>query len=179
MRDRELNPRVDTTNDRLPFEQPGQQDTILNLKVRTESDDENNNTKILYEHYRKEVSTKSTLHYRLATGRKQKRSILSQELLTTMINCNPLLDKTTKRIHINEHLTAILRVQQRVQVRHLPGSQKSIQKIDGGIKSRNQAFTQAKVLEERGKEDGEKGEEVQEGGNRKHYFCAIHLKKSN
>ena len=75
----------------------------MNLKVWTESNEENRTT-VIYEHYRKEVSTKSTVHYRSAMGMKQKRSILTQELLTIMINCSPLLNETKRKEHINEYM---------------------------------------------------------------------------
>ena len=64
-----------------PSNNPDNKIPILNLKVWTESNEENRTT-VIYEHYRKEVSTKSMVHYRSAMGMKQKRSILTQELLT-------------------------------------------------------------------------------------------------
>ena len=45
-----------------PLNNPDNKIPKLNLKVWTESDDENNSTKVLYEHYRKEVSPRSTVH---------------------------------------------------------------------------------------------------------------------
>ena len=59
---------------------------------------------VLYEPYRKEVSTKSTVLRRTAMSNKQKRSILTQELLTIMNNCSPRLDEATPKRHINEYL---------------------------------------------------------------------------
>ena len=86
-----------------PSNNPDNKIPILNLKVWTESNEENRTT-VIYEHYRKEVSTKSTVHYRSAMGMKQKRSILTQELLTIMINCSPLLNETKRKEHINEYI---------------------------------------------------------------------------
>lgn len=57
--------------------------------------------------YRKEVSTKSTVHARSAMGMKQKRSILTQELLTIMNNCSPMLNDTRRKEHINEYMKRI------------------------------------------------------------------------
>ena len=59
----------------------GNQDSkmpILNLKMWTERHGEH--TKVIYEPYRKKVSTKATIHSRSAMGMRQRRSILTQEL---------------------------------------------------------------------------------------------------
>ena len=90
-----------------PSNNPDNKIPILNLKVWTESNEENHTT-VLYEHYRKEVSTKSTVHYRSAMGIKQKRSILTQELLTIMINCSPLLEETIRKRHGFNLLSTII-----------------------------------------------------------------------
>ena len=60
--------------------------------------------RVLYEPYRKEVSTKSTVHSRTAMSKKQRRSILTQELLTIMTNCSPQLDEAKPKQHINEYM---------------------------------------------------------------------------
>ena len=86
-----------------PSNNPDNKIPVLNLKVWTESNG-GNRTTVIYEHYRKEVSTKSTVHYRSAMAMKQKRSILTQELLTIMINCSPLLNETKRKEHVNEYI---------------------------------------------------------------------------
>ena len=86
-----------------PSKNPDNKIPILNLKVWTELNEESRTT-VIYEHYRKEVSTKYTVHSRSAIGMKQKRSILTQELLTIMTNCSPLLDEETKKEHINKYM---------------------------------------------------------------------------
>lgn len=86
----------------------GNQDSkmpILNLKMWTERHGEH--TKVIYEPYRKEVSTKATIHSRSAMGMRQRRSILTQELLTVMTNCSPLLDEARRREHINQYMTRL------------------------------------------------------------------------
>ena len=64
--------------------------------------EERGSTRIIYEHHRKEVATKSTIHARSAMGMRQKRSILTQELLTIMRNCSTRLDETRRKHYINE-----------------------------------------------------------------------------
>ena len=49
----------------FPTKNPDSSLPILNLKVWTETN-EDNQTTIMYEHYRKEVSSNSTVHYRSA-----------------------------------------------------------------------------------------------------------------
>ena len=59
---------------------------------------------ILYEHYRKDVATKATVHARSALPMKQKKTILTQELLTVMRNCSPKLETARKTQHINNFM---------------------------------------------------------------------------
>ena len=97
-----IHPSIQLTTD-YPSNNQDEKIPILNLKVWTENDGEDR-LNVLYEPYRKEVSTKSTVHPRTAMSRKQKRSILTQELLTIMNNCSPRLDEATPKKHINEYL---------------------------------------------------------------------------
>ena len=60
---------------------------ILNLRVWLQK--VNELRVIMYEHYRKEVATKMTIHARAAMSTRQKKTILTQELLTVMRNCHP------------------------------------------------------------------------------------------
>ena len=97
-----IHPSIKLTTD-YPSANPDEKIPILNLKVWTRTDEEEK-TKVIYEHYRKEVSTKSTVHARSAMGTKQKRAILTQELLTIMTNCSPLLDNERRTDHINDYM---------------------------------------------------------------------------
>ena len=75
---------------------------ILNLKVWMEEKDRKRI--IMYEHYRKGVATKTTIHTRSAVPTKQKKTILTQELLQIMRNCCPQLDEDQRNRHINEYM---------------------------------------------------------------------------
>ena len=97
-----IHPSIKLTTD-FPSANEDNKIPILNLKVWTKIDDDQR-TKIIYEHYRKEVSTKATVHARSAMGKKQKRSILTQEMLTIMINCSPLLDEERRKEHLNNYM---------------------------------------------------------------------------
>ena len=97
-----IHPSIQLTTD-YPSKNQDEKIPILNLKVWMERNQEEQ-TNILYEHYRKEVSKKSTVHARSAMGIRQKRSILSQDLLTIMNNCSPLLGETRRKEHVNEYM---------------------------------------------------------------------------
>ena len=56
---------------------------------------------IMYEHCRKDVATKATVHARSALPTKQNKTILTQELKTIMKNCSPRLEPARKKEHIN------------------------------------------------------------------------------
>ena len=89
---------------------------ILNLKVWIQGVDEK--LLLLYEHYRKEVATKATVHHRSALPARQKKTILTQELITIMKCCSPHLEKerkneTHKRIY---NANAVFWVQTRIPV---------------------------------------------------------------
>ncbi len=58
----------------------------------------------MYEHYRKEVATKTTIHARSAVPSKQKKTILTQELLQIMRNCCPQLEDNQRNGHINDYM---------------------------------------------------------------------------
>ena len=75
---------------------------VLNLKVWIEKKDGRNF--IMYEHYRKEVATVTTVHARSATSSRQKKTIMTQELLTIMKNCSRRLDITVRNTHINNYM---------------------------------------------------------------------------
>ena len=75
---------------------------ILNLKVWLEK--VNEAIVIMYEHYRKELATKTTSHARAAMSTSQKKTILTQELLRIMRNCHPQLEEQRKTYHVNEFM---------------------------------------------------------------------------
>ena len=76
---------------------------ILDLKVWTKKN-EHQMIMILYEHYRKDVATVSTIHARSATAMRQKKTIMTQELLRIMKNCSRRLDENVRNGHINEYM---------------------------------------------------------------------------
>ena len=98
-----IHPSIQLTAD-YPSNNEDTKIPILNLKVWTKSDGENR-INVRYEPYRKEVSTKATVLQRTAMSNKQKRSILTQELLTIMNNCSSRLEETTPKRRINEYLS--------------------------------------------------------------------------
>ena len=100
-----IHPSIQLTND-YPSKYNDKKIPILNLKVWTKTDNEEG-TKIVYEHYRKEVATRSTVHAKSAMDIKQKRTILTQELLTIMTNCSSRLDEQTRNGHINDFMKRI------------------------------------------------------------------------
>ena len=75
---------------------------ILNLRVWIQNIEGRN--LIVYEHYRKEVATKATVHARSALPMRQKKTILTQELLTIMKNCSPNLEEAKRVEHINQFM---------------------------------------------------------------------------
>ena len=85
-----------------PSANPDKKLPILDIKVWIQMVE--NKRQILYEHYRKEVSTKTTIIARSATPMTQKRTILSQELLTIMTHCSPNLPTEVKCNHINHFM---------------------------------------------------------------------------
>ena len=99
-----IHPSIQLTTD-YPSNNSDKKMPILNLRVWIDGEDGNKN--VVYEHYRKKISTKSTIHARSAMGLKQKRSMLTQELLTIMTNCSPRLDETIMKQHINEFMTRL------------------------------------------------------------------------
>ena len=59
---------------------------------------------MMYEYYRKNVSTKATIHARSAIPSKQKKTVLTQELLRIMKNCCPQIGEEQRNGHINNFL---------------------------------------------------------------------------
>ena len=80
--------------------------------VTSSEEDENENTeegtgerkikRIMYEHYRKEMASKMTIHARSALPHNQKRNILTQEVIRILKNCSQSLPWETKAQHLEE-----------------------------------------------------------------------------
>ena len=62
----------------------------------------NRKGKIMYEHYRKEIASKMTIHARSAIPRNQQRNILTQEVIRIMKNCSQELPWETKAKHLED-----------------------------------------------------------------------------
>ena len=56
----------------------------------------------MYEHYRKEMASKMTIHARSALPHNQKRNILTQEVIRILKNCSQYLPWETKAQHLEE-----------------------------------------------------------------------------
>ena len=76
---------------------------ILDIKVWVNEDG-----KIRHEYYSKSVSSKSVIDARSAMPRKDKRTVLTQDLLRIILRCSPELEWETKKKHIDEY---VLRMQ--------------------------------------------------------------------
>ena len=81
---------------------------IEKRKKKGRNEEEGYETKIIHEYYQKEVSSKRVIHARTAMSKKQKRTILTQEMLRIMLRCSPLLPWTNTTKHIN---TFMMRMQ--------------------------------------------------------------------
>ncbi len=76
---------------------------ILDLKVWTKKKD-HQEIMIVYEHYRKDVATVTTIHARSAISTRQKKTIMTQELLRIMNNCSRRLEEDVRNGHVNEYM---------------------------------------------------------------------------
>ena len=83
---------------------------MLDVKIWTEkkeregnTENEENETKtvIMHEYYQKEVSSKRVIHEKTAMSKKQKRTVLTQELIRILLRCSPLLPWTETVKHVN------------------------------------------------------------------------------
>ena len=70
---------------------------ILDIKVWV------NNQRILHEYFSKTVSSKAVIDAQSAMPMKDKRTILTQDLLRVILRCSPELPWETKRKHIEEY----------------------------------------------------------------------------
>ena len=79
---------------------------ILDLKVWVESI--NGRNRILHEFYSKDIASKAVIHARSALSWKQKRTVLTQEILRVMLNCSEEISWELIVQHIN---VMVLRMQ--------------------------------------------------------------------
>ena len=75
---------------------------ILNLKVWVEETDEG--TRIIYEHYEKEIASKMVIHAESAIPTRSKITILTQEMLKILTHCSPFLPWERRCEHINKFM---------------------------------------------------------------------------
>ena len=61
-------------------------------------------TKILHEFYQKEVASKSTINARSAMSWKDKRTIITQEILRILLRCSPELPWKSTLSHVNQYM---------------------------------------------------------------------------
>ena len=59
----------------------------LDLKVWI-ADSEQNSTKVLYDHYMKEVASRATIHYRSSHSMEMKRNVAMNEIMRIFCNCS-------------------------------------------------------------------------------------------
>ena len=64
----------------------------------------NNQRKILYEHYEKEMTTKAVIHAKSALPIQTKRTVLTQEVLRILLHCSKYLEWNTVCTHINRFM---------------------------------------------------------------------------
>ena len=68
----------------------------------SERNNEGNSRSIMYEHYRKEMASKMTIHARSAIPHKQQQNILTQEVIRILKNCSQALPWETKVKHLED-----------------------------------------------------------------------------
>ena len=77
---------------------------VLDLKVWI-GENKNGETKILYTHYMKEVSSRATIHYRSSHSMSMKKNVLINEIGRIVDNCTEELDVDER----NSHVTYLMR----------------------------------------------------------------------
>ena len=89
---------------------------LLDIKIWTENRERESDTNdqrgkpetvIIHEYYQKEVSSKGVIHEKTAMSSKQKRTVLTQELVRVMLRCSPLLPWTETTKHINNFMARL------------------------------------------------------------------------
>ena len=98
----EIHSSIQLTKD-TPSENPDKKVPILDLKCSIGEIDEGSQKKhvILHEYYMKDVSSKAVIHRDSALPLSSKRTILTQECLRIMMNCNKFIGEDK----VAEHLT--------------------------------------------------------------------------
>ena len=74
------------------------------LDVKLWKETQEGQTRILYEHYEKEMTTKSVIHRRSALPKQVKRTVLTQELLRILLYCSEHTPWETTCKHINNFM---------------------------------------------------------------------------
>ena len=118
---------------------------ILDIKVWVE--EVGNRKLIMYEHYRKEVATKATIHAKSAVPTTIKRTVLTQEVLRVMTHCSPFLPINIRNEHTNE-------IMKRIQFSGYPKEFRF-----DVYNSAQKAYTKLKEDEECGRKDQKNGGE--------------------
>ena len=72
--------------------------------IKGESNKKRNRMKILHEFYMKDVASKSTVHARSAMSWKDKRTIITQEILRILLRCSPDLPWKQTIMHIEKYM---------------------------------------------------------------------------
>ena len=80
---------------------------LLDLKVWVQEDNDGS-SRIIHEFYTKDVSSKSVINANSAFSWRQKRTVLTQELLRVLLNCSPDIPWDRVITHAN---TMVLRMQ--------------------------------------------------------------------
>ena len=75
---------------------------MLDLKMWRQTQERQ--TRILYEHYEKEMTTKSVIHRRSALPEQVKRTVLTQELLRILLHCSEHIPWKTTCKHVNNFM---------------------------------------------------------------------------
>ena len=81
----------------FPSKHPDNKVPILDIKVWIE------NGKVLHEYYSKPVSSKAVIDAQSAMPLKDKRTVLTQDLLRVILRCSPELPWDVKKTHIDEY----------------------------------------------------------------------------
>ncbi len=96
-----IHPSIRLTID-YPSKHPEKKVPMLDVKMWIEELD--NRRLLLYEHYEKPMATKSVVHEQSAIPTKNKRTILTQEVLRILLHCSSYLPWEVPRTHINNFM---------------------------------------------------------------------------
>ena len=103
----EIHPSIQLETD-YPSKNPDKKMPLLDVKIWTEKRSRQHGaeeeTVILHEYYHKDVASKRVVHAKTAMSTKQKRTILTQEMLRILLRCSPLLPWKNTVQHINKFM---------------------------------------------------------------------------